>query len=244
MTDNARTVDIVVYVTTNGGSNLKPYINEDKEIVFLPQDDTSVVKSFVRATEGVAKKEDEIELKLSANMVSNDDNFDWFGDIDEIGQFYITPDSEEAYFDSFTEGDSINLVGEETEEDNTNQPLNEANQVNVAKEAFTQMFGDVEKQLDELMDKWEDLKKKLEEQQKAEQFTTVTESVKLEESVSGKEALEILRIAKEIGIETGDDLIKFYQEHPSFDEHKLETIKEYRAELGDDFSLEKEPATV
>ena len=35
MTDNARTVDIVVYVTTNGGSNLKPYINEDKEIVFL-----------------------------------------------------------------------------------------------------------------------------------------------------------------------------------------------------------------
>lgn len=163
--------------------------------------------------------------------------------------------------------------------------LNEGND-NKAKEAFMNMFGDVEKQLDDLMGKWEDLKKNLEKQKREEDkpldeskqsdcekcghiltdsgecpvcdlgdeeertshtiydidecLTTDSDQdqgAQLDESVSGKEAEEILRIAKQLGIETAADLIRFYEDHPAFDEHKLEEIRDYRDEVGHDFKL-------
>lgn len=61
----------------------------------------------------------------------------------------------------------------------------------------------------------------------------------LDESISGKEAQELLAIAKEIGIHTAADLIHFYEEHPAFDEHKLAEIQEYRDGLGADFKLKE-----
>ena len=209
--------------------------------------------------------------------------------------------------------------------------LNESDD-NRAKEAFLNMFGDVEKQLEELTDKWEELKKKLEQQQSqvtnqltearnpyfrpygyeaakkvlngtAPQYYWHVKEIEMdagdgaklakyarkiglpvvqdpnddpdyptfyilgkyhwndyfypypsnwepkldeytdhsiEEAVSAADNKEILRIAKEIGIHTASDLIQFYKDHPSFDEHKLETIQEYRNELGPDFEVKDE----
>lgn len=57
------------------------------------------------------------------------------------------------------------------------------------------------------------------------------------ESVDGKEFRELLAIAKEIGIKDAKDLLRFYQDHPAEDKDKLAVIKDYRAELGDDFKL-------
>lgn len=61
----------------------------------------------------------------------------------------------------------------------------------------------------------------------------------LPEAMSGTDAMEMLRIAKEIGIQNGEDLIRFYKDHPAADEDKLATIQSYRNELGPDFKLEE-----
>lgn len=61
----------------------------------------------------------------------------------------------------------------------------------------------------------------------------------LPESMSSSDAIEMIKIAKEIGIHSGEDLIRFYKDHPACDEHKLEVIKDYRKELGPDFKLEE-----
>ena len=61
----------------------------------------------------------------------------------------------------------------------------------------------------------------------------------LPEAMSGKDAIEMLKIAKEIGIHNGEDLIRFYKDHPAADEDKLATIQAYRNELGPDFKLEE-----
>lgn len=167
------------------------------------------------------------------------------------------------------------------------ESLSEAYDNYDAKEAFMNMFGDVEKDLEDLMNKWEDLKKNIEQQKRDAEKENMTESkqgecekcghiltdsgecpvcdlgdeeerashtiydidecvttdsdkdqgAQLDESVSGKEAEEILRIAKQLGIETAADLIRFYEDHPAFDEHKLEEIRDYRDEVGHDFKL-------
>lgn len=61
----------------------------------------------------------------------------------------------------------------------------------------------------------------------------------MDEHMEGKEFRELLAIAKEIGIRDAKDLLKFYQEHPAEDKDKLAVIKDYRAELGDDFKLKE-----
>ena len=61
----------------------------------------------------------------------------------------------------------------------------------------------------------------------------------LPEAMSGTDAIEMLKIAKEIGINNGEDLIRFYKDHPAADEDKLATIQAYRDELGPEFKLEE-----
>lgn len=61
----------------------------------------------------------------------------------------------------------------------------------------------------------------------------------LPEAMSGTDAIEMLKIAKEIGINNSEDLIRFYKDHPAADEDKLATIQSYRDELGPEFKLEE-----
>ena len=204
--NNIRTVDILLYVKMTEDTSFEPDINEDGEIVLVPSSKESTFTSVVRAVDGVEKQDDELEIKLTANM-SGEDNFDYFCDIDEIGLLYITPDDEKANFESVTTGESLNLVSEEAITNDSNneniiddQPLNEADNEDVATQAFLNMFDDVEKQLEELMDKWDKLKKHHEEIQK--QNTQL-----LDEHMSGKEAIDMLRIAREIGINNVSDFI-------------------------------------
>lgn len=61
----------------------------------------------------------------------------------------------------------------------------------------------------------------------------------LPEAMLGTDAIEMLKIAKEIGINNSEDLIRFYKDHPAADEDKLATIQSYRDELGPEFKLEE-----
>lgn len=187
----------------------------------------------------------------------------------------------------FTAEDALDFMLANAENKTLDEALLEGDRQDDAKEAFMNMFGDVEKDLEDLMSKWEDLKKNIEQQKRDAEKESITESkqgecekcghvltdggecpvcdlgdeeertshtiydineclttdsdkdqgAQLDESVSGKEAEEILRVAKQLGIETAADLIRFYEDHPAFDEHKLEEIQDYRDEVGRDFKL-------
>ena len=93
-------------------------IDDVGQIVFTP-DDSSVSFVDIERLTGYDSVEDVIDgntrrfsVTLTANMIADDDNFDWFCDIDEIGQAVVTPDAENTSFLSVSVADSLNLVTE------------------------------------------------------------------------------------------------------------------------------------
>lgn len=93
-------------------------IDDVGQIVFTP-DDSSVSFVDIERLAGYDSVEDVIDgntrrfsVTLTANMIADDDNFEWFCDIDEIGQAVVTPDAENTSFLSVSVADSLNLVTE------------------------------------------------------------------------------------------------------------------------------------
>lgn len=93
-------------------------IDDVGQIVFTP-DDSSVSFVDIERLAGYDSVEDVIDgntrrfsVSLTANMIADDGNFDWFCDIDEIGQAVVTPDAENTSFLSVSVADSLNLVTE------------------------------------------------------------------------------------------------------------------------------------
>ncbi len=93
-------------------------IDDVGQIVFTP-DDSSVSFVDIERFAGYDSVEDIIDgntrrfsVTLTANMIADDDNFEWFCDIDEIGQAVVTPDAENTSFLSVSVADSLNLVTE------------------------------------------------------------------------------------------------------------------------------------
>lgn len=93
-------------------------IDDVGQIVFTP-DDSSVSFVNIQRLVGNDSVEDVIDgntrrfsVALTANMIADDDNFDWFCDIDEIGQAVVTPDAENTSFLSVSVENSLNLVTE------------------------------------------------------------------------------------------------------------------------------------
>ena len=59
--------------------------------------------------------DDTIDIDITVNMLSDDDNFDYDIDIDEIGQIVISPKSLATQFISLVKEDNLNLITDEDE---------------------------------------------------------------------------------------------------------------------------------
>lgn len=68
------------------------------------------------------------------------------------------------------------------------------------------------------------------------------ESKKVNEAYNADEMKELFKLSKEIGINTVGDLARFSKEYQGVD--LLKALRDYRAELGADFSLKEESASV
>lgn len=93
-------------------------IDDVGQIVFTPEN-SSVSFVDIERLAGYDSTKDVIDgntrrfsVTLTANMIADDDNFDWFCDIDEIGQAVVTPDAENTSFLSVSVADSLNFVTE------------------------------------------------------------------------------------------------------------------------------------
>lgn len=72
---------------------------------------------------------------------------------------------------------------------------------------------------------------------KPEKMDQVKPLVATEGIKSYNELSELLRLCKEIGLKTFEDLNRFVKENPSVD--TLTALREYRKELGDDFKIKE-----
>lgn len=89
-------------------------IDEVGQIVFTPYDvGTRFCHSGETVEEGENVKFDTV--KLTAQMISECDNYDYFMGTDDVGQFVITPDVQDSSFLTVSVEDSLNLVTEGAE---------------------------------------------------------------------------------------------------------------------------------
>lgn len=93
-------------------------IDDVGQIVFTPHDSSASFVDIERLA-GYDSTDDVVDgntrrfaITLTANMLSDDGEFDWFCDVDEIGQAVVTPDAENTSFLSVSVADSLNLVTE------------------------------------------------------------------------------------------------------------------------------------
>lgn len=89
-------------------------IDDVGQIVFTPYD---VGTRFCHEGEDVTPGDNvRFEtVKLTAQMVSESDNYDYFVGTDDVGQFVVTPDVEDTSFLTVSVEDSLNLVTEDAE---------------------------------------------------------------------------------------------------------------------------------
>lgn len=88
-------------------------IDDVGQIVFTPYD---VGTRFCHEAEDVTPGDNvKFEtVKLTAQMISESGNYDYFVGTDDVGQFVITPDVEDTSFLTVSVEDSLNLVTEDT----------------------------------------------------------------------------------------------------------------------------------
>lgn len=132
-------------------------IDDVGQIVITPTDIASSFESINRVM-GYDSVEDIIDgnvrkfvIQLEAAMISDDGNFSYFLDVDELGQAIITPDSEATSFLSVSVSDSLNLITESilNEDENTDDSK---------RELCVAVLEDIQKALTELKPKYEKVK--------------------------------------------------------------------------------------
>lgn len=96
-----------------------PYIDELGQLVLVPNDEwcgfIAVHKSDAKIVDSETDNIKTFQVSLQAHMLSDDGNFTWFENIDEIGNVVITPESENATFISIVEGSNLNVVANGSE---------------------------------------------------------------------------------------------------------------------------------
>lgn len=96
-------------------------VDDVGQIVFTPKDEGTSFVSIHRiagdnlAEESTTENSKTFALSLDANMIADGDNFNWFVDIDEVGQAVITPEAEDTSFLTVSVNDSLNLITERAE---------------------------------------------------------------------------------------------------------------------------------
>lgn len=118
-------------------------IDDFGQIVITPNDVNTSFTSIHRKnfTTEVDTEGDGIKvftISLTATMLAEDENFEYFLDIDEIGQAIITPESDTTSFLTVSVNDSLNLVTE---------VLNEADENATKRDIVLRVVEDLEKGL-------------------------------------------------------------------------------------------------
>lgn len=91
-------------------------VDEDGQLVFTPVDkatkftDVAPRAGYDDTTDMIEGNVRHFAIDLDAVMSSEDNDFDWFYDIDDIGQVVLCPDSEDTFFISAAVADDLNLV--------------------------------------------------------------------------------------------------------------------------------------
>lgn len=145
-------------------------IDDVGQIVFTPVDNNTSFTDVNRLA-GYDSTDDIIEgnkrtfaITLTANMLSEDNNFDWFYDLDEVGQAVITPDSEATSFLTVAIDDSLNLVIECNESLTLTEALDPGSEEYQKKrELCVEVMTDLDDMLDQVGKKFEALQRLLEE---------------------------------------------------------------------------------
>ena len=145
-------------------------IDDVGQIVFTPVDNNTSFTDINRLA-GYDTPDDIIEgnkrtfaITLTANMLSEDKNFDWFYDLDEVGQAVITPDSEATSFLTVAIDDSLNLVTECNESLTLTEALDPTSDEYAKKRGLcVEVMTDLDDMLDLVGKKFEALQRLLEE---------------------------------------------------------------------------------
>ena len=145
-------------------------IDDVGQIVFTPVDNNTSFTDINRLA-GYDTTDDIIEgnkrtfaITLTANMLSEDNNFDWFYDLDEVGQAVITPDSEVTSFLTVAIDDSLNLVTECNESLTLTEALDPtSDEYSKKRELCVDVMTDLDDMLEQVGKKFEALQRLLEE---------------------------------------------------------------------------------
>lgn len=119
-------IQLALEMTRENDSNSFDYtvdVDDVGQVVLTPKDEGTSFVSISRLA-GYDSVEDVTEgntrnfaLSLDANMIAEENDFNWFVDIDEVGQAVITPDAEDTSFLTVSVNDSLNLITESAEAD-------------------------------------------------------------------------------------------------------------------------------
>lgn len=118
---NDQTVSIRLYCTmeregSEGGFTFSPVVDEVGQIVLVPDYEwcsfSEVRKVSEPCEEVTSDNANSFNTVIAAHMISDTDNFDWFVNVDEIGNAVITPSDEGTSFISATIGDDLNIADE------------------------------------------------------------------------------------------------------------------------------------
>lgn len=145
-------------------------IDDVGQIVFTPVDNNTSFTDVNRLA-GYDTTADIIEgskrtfaITLTANMLSENNNFDWFYDLDEVGQAVITPDSESTSFLTVAINDSLNLVTESKESLTLTEALDPTSDEYAKKrELCVEVMTDLDQMLEQVGKKFEALQRLLQE---------------------------------------------------------------------------------
>ena len=145
-------------------------IDDVGQIVFTPVDTNTSFTDVTRLA-GYDLTEDIIEgnkrifaITLTANMIAEDGNFDWFYDLDEVGQAVVTPDAESTSFLTVAVEDSLNLVTECNESLTLTEALDPSSkEYQDKRELCVEVMTDLDNMLEQVGKKFEALQRLLEE---------------------------------------------------------------------------------
>ena len=118
-----------------------PSIDGVGQVVLVPHDDRASfccvsINTTGQIIDEVTDDSKFFTCNLFAHMISDDGNFDWFENIDDVGQIVITPDSEKASFISIaTDNENLNLVTD----DNLNEALTSEQIEKLKEDSFKQI---------------------------------------------------------------------------------------------------------
>ncbi len=146
--------------------NFNVDIDDVGQIVFTPVDtavsftDIHKMTAEESITDTVEENIRRLTVSLDANMISEDSNFSYFCDIDDVGQAVVTPESETTSFLTVSINDSLNLVTECNEAVEVSEAIDPStDKFKTRKELCLAIIDDLEESLKQVITKVQKIEK-------------------------------------------------------------------------------------